>query len=95
MNPVIILYDSIGLGLILSIFNVFLRDLPNIVTVVFSALFYATPVIYSVDRFPENLQMLFKLNPLLYFINLSRLVILGGQAIHFWDWMIPILIDLV
>jgi len=91
----ILFFFSFGLGLFLSVLNVFLRDLPNIVSVGFSALFYATPVIYSIDRFPVNLQSIFKLNPLVYYIDLSRMVILGGQPIQFWDWMIPILIDLV
>ena len=92
---IILFFFSFGLGLVLSILDVFFRDLPNIVKVVFNAVFYATPVIYTIDRFPANIQSLFNLNPLVYFVNLSRMVILGGQPILFWDWMIPILIDLV
>lgn len=91
----IFFFFNLGVGMFLSVLNVFFRDTPNIVTVLFSALFYATPVIYTLDRLPENLQRIFKLNPLLYFVKLSRLVILGDAPMHFWDWMIPIIFALV
>lgn len=53
-----------GVGLILGIFNVFIRDIGQIVPVVLQALFWLTPIVYSEQILPERYREWFALNPL-------------------------------
>ena len=45
---------SLGLGLVLSIGNVYFRDVGYLVGVALQLLFYATPIIYTLDFVPET-----------------------------------------
>jgi ABC-type polysaccharide/polyol phosphate export permease len=88
----IILYIfSLGMGMILSVAFVYFRDLNNIIAVVFTALFYLTPILYPEDLIPANLHTLFKLNPISYYILLVRHLILGDRPTTLVDWGIPLI----
>jgi ABC-2 type transport system permease protein len=73
---------SIGVGLMVSVFNVFYRDIGYLVTIVLNILFYLTPIIYNFDTqvLPKleasaHLQWaewIWKLNPLAHFVQFSR-----------------------
>jgi ABC-type polysaccharide/polyol phosphate export permease len=68
---------SLGIGLIVSIYNVFLRDVQYLVTIGLQALFYATPIIYTLDLVPEQLfglpaQTIIRFNPMTQIVNFSR-----------------------
>lgn len=87
---IIILFTfSFGMGMILSVAFVYFRDLSNIVSVCFTALLYLTPIFYPEDAIPEKLAVVFKLNPLSYFVLLIRRLILGDRPITTVDWAIP------
>lgn len=65
--PVLIaltLVFSMSVGLLLGVLNVFMRDIGQIVPVILQAMFWLTPVVYSLSILPENLQRLFRLNPI-------------------------------
>ncbi len=49
----------------------FLRDISEFLPVAFLLLFYATPVIYSIDQLPEY-RWLINLNPMTHYVNLLR-----------------------
>lgn len=80
---------SIGCGMILSVLNVFFKDIEYIYDVFCMLLFYITPVFYKVS----NLQLgsgvswfgfLLKLNPLYWVTDLFRsCVLVNGFA---WNW---------
>lgn len=53
-----------GIGLILGIFNVFIRDVGQVIPVVLQALFWLTPIAYSEQILPETYRGWFALNPL-------------------------------
>ncbi|BAV96442.1 lipopolysaccharide transport system permease protein [Lysobacter enzymogenes] len=55
---------SMSLGLVLGVFNVFMRDVGQVVPVILQALFWLTPVVYSITVLPQAYQGWFKLNPL-------------------------------
>jgi ABC-type polysaccharide/polyol phosphate export permease len=72
---------SLGVGLLVSIFNVFYRDIGYIVAIAMNILFYATPIIYSIDLQVRPklegtsyswLLWFFELNPLTQFVGWSR-----------------------
>lgn len=73
--PLIILAHylfSLGLGLIFATAQVWVRDVQHIVAIVFQALFYATPIIYSVSFLPQKVRPLMYLNPFYYFVESIR-----------------------
>ncbi len=63
---------SLGLSLLLSALNVFYRDVQFIWQVVLQAGFFATPILYTLDIFPENLQKIILLNPIARIIISAR-----------------------
>jgi lipopolysaccharide transport system permease protein len=69
------------LAVIFSITNVFVRDVEYLVGVAFSALFFATPMVYPLSMVPKEYQQYFEANPLHALIHGWRSVLLEG-AIH-------------
>jgi ABC-type polysaccharide/polyol phosphate export permease len=73
--PLIILahyFFSLGLSLIFASAQVKVRDVQHIVAIIFQALFYATPIIYSLDFLPEKFRWLMYFNPFYYFVESLR-----------------------
>lgn len=71
---------TIGIGLILSCVSVFLRDVFYIYGIILIIWNYYTPVFYNLSIIPDNLQGIFKLNPLYQFINTVREIVLFGHG---------------
>lgn len=78
---------AMSLGLLLGIFNVFVRDIGQVVPVVLQALFWLTPVVYSVNILPAQVQELFKLNPLFPLVTAYQNVLLYGRSPDWFDLM--------
>lgn len=65
--PVLVVLNlllAMSVGMILGVLNVFMRDIGQVVPVVLQALFWLTPVVYSISVLPERYQPWFKLNPM-------------------------------
>lgn len=69
---------SVGLGLVLSTMNVFFRDTGHLWSVWITAWMYLTPIIYPIDILPEIMKKVIWLNPLTYYVDYFRQVILYG-----------------
>ena len=67
---------TLGFGLILSTISVFLRDMFYIYGIVVTLWTYLTPIMYDISIISEKLQIIFKLNPLYYYITFIREIIL-------------------
>lgn len=63
---------STGLALVLACANTLYRDVGYVLRVVLRLLFYASPVIYSVDMVPDRLQTLYLLNPVAVYLSAVR-----------------------
>ncbi len=73
--PIIVVIQfilSFAIVLITSSIDVYVRDLEYIINFFISMLFYATPVLYSMDMFPKKIQMLLHLNPMATIIESYR-----------------------
>jgi lipopolysaccharide transport system permease protein len=68
----------VGLGLLLSVLNVYFRDVQHLVGIVLQIWFYATPIVYPISvvrdalRNQPTLFTLYKLNPMVRFVEAYR-----------------------
>lgn len=74
-----LLMFTAGIGLLLSTISVFLRDMFYIYGIILTIWNYVTPIFWSIQLIPENLQPIFKMNPLYIYINGARSIILFGE----------------
>ena len=65
---------SVGIAFIVSSLTVYFRDLLQLLGVLMQLLFYATPIVYSINSVPANLQWIVKLNPMSYLIEAYRAI---------------------
>lgn len=88
--PVVIFIETlcvIGLALLLASLNVYFRDIQYIVSVVLMALFYATPIIYNIERVQTSywmthypwLMTFYNLNPMTPIVNAYRSILYSVQ----------------
>lgn len=68
-----------GISAFFSALNVIYRDVEYILTNLLQALFYATPILYTVDIFPEKYRWILYLNPMTSIVNLYRSVLYYGE----------------
>jgi len=79
--PLMIL--SLGFGWILSSLGVFVRDIEQVIGVLTTVLLFLSPVFFPVSAVPEPLQVWQHLNPLTFFIEQTREVLIWGNLT---DW---------
>ena len=73
------------MGYFTSSLTVFLRDIPQSLGVILNVWFYLTPIVYPVEKIPEQWQFLvFWCNPLTAIAEFYRDLILTGEVTH---WM--------
>ncbi len=70
---------TVGVGLFLSCVSVFLRDVFYIYGIIVTIWNYLTPVFYSIEILPTQLQFLMQFNPLYQFLTATRQVVLYEQ----------------
>lgn len=55
---------ALGIGLVLGVLNVFVRDIGQVVPIGLQILFWFTPIVYPVTIIPESYRYLLALNPM-------------------------------
>lgn len=78
---VVVLLIALGLGLALisAVLNVVFRDVGYIVNSALLVLFWATPIVYPIDRLPAGWKRAMLLNPMASLIHCIRDVVLKGD----------------
>lgn len=79
--PVLLLQTmalSMGCGILLASFTVKYRDLTVLISFLLQIWMYATPVVYPASQIPENLRVLFMLNPMAPVMESFRSILFGG-----------------
>jgi lipopolysaccharide transport system permease protein len=71
---------SVGLGLLLAVGQVVLRDVAQVVGIALMVWFYATPIIYPAESVPERWAWLVSVNPLATIVGGYRWMLLGASA---------------
>lgn len=73
--PLIVLVQyifSLGVAFIISSVTVYLRDLEHLIGIALQVLFYATPIVYSLETLPEQFRGIMYLNPMAHIITAYR-----------------------
>lgn len=70
-----------GIGAFLAALQTLLRDVEHIVQVVLQILFYASPILYSASLVPEPMRSWMRWNPLGWFSERLREVLLSGSGL--------------
>ncbi|RZM82870.1 ABC transporter permease [Leptolyngbya iicbica] len=85
-----------GLGFLTSGLTVFIRDIPQTLSVLLNLWLYATPIIYPADLIPERFQVwVLWLNPITAICEMYRDTILLGEINHWAEWGVSTLISAV
>jgi ABC-2 type transport system permease protein len=80
--PLPLLYTlafSAGLGMALSAVNVYFRDIGHLWSVLTTAWMYFTPILYPADAVPQAVKGIIAANPMYYYVDYFRRVVMYGQ----------------
>jgi ABC-2 type transport system permease protein len=81
---------AFGVGLLLCTLNVFFRDIGILWNTLSPAIFYFTPIAYSVKLIPEKYLFALKFNPLYHYIQLLRDILYSNQVPSIETWSITL-----
>jgi len=76
---------GVGVGLILGVLNVFVRDVGQVVPIVLQVLYWFTPIVYPVSIIPQELKGAIAWNPLYPVISAYHDILVYGTAPHLVD----------
>lgn len=71
---------ALGIGLILGIMNVFLRDIGQAVPIILQMLFWFTPIVYPISIIPEAYRHWLNLNPMYPLTNAYQQILVYGNS---------------
>lgn len=96
--PLIVLLQYIimlAITFILSALTVYARDLEHLVSIALMVLFYATPIVYTMDSIPSNLSWILNLNPMTHVITAYRDILYYQQMPNWVNLGILFLIGII
>ncbi|MDD2714481.1 MAG: ABC transporter permease [Candidatus Wallbacteria bacterium] len=85
---------SLGFGFLLSLINVFFRDVAYFVEVLITIWFYMSPIFYPLEWVPERVQFLVRTNPITSIIEAFRAIFYGGTY-NLWHLWYPGILSVV
>lgn len=71
----------LGIGFLLSVLNVYFRDVQHLISIALMALFYSAPIVYPISYVPDQANLLgvtiplgtlYRLNPIVQFVQVYR-----------------------
>ncbi len=76
----VVVVFSLGIGLILGVMNVFLRDIGQVTPIILQMLFWFTPIVYPVIIIPEAYRHWLNLNPMYPISNAYQQILVYGNS---------------
>ena len=73
------LFFTLGLGLILSVLNIFYRDVGRILETLLMLWLWVTPVFYSPGMVPQKFRLILNFNPMTYYVVSYREIIFENK----------------
>ena len=86
----VVIVFSLGIGLILGVMNVFLRDIGQVIPIILQMLFWFTPIVYPVTIIPEVYRHWLNLNPMYPIIDAYQQILVYGNSPQ-WEGVLTIL----
>lgn len=86
---------AFGLGLALGILNVFARDIGQGMTILLQIWFWLTPIVYTTEIVPKNVEWVLFLNPITPIVQLYQDALLYGRWPDPLGLLIPAMIGLM
>ena len=77
-------FFTLGLALIASVAYIRVKDIQHIIAIAFQALFYLTPILYSLEALPPSYRTVFLLNPFYYFVQSFRYPVYNASLPPGW-----------
>lgn len=71
---------SVGLGLVLGVLNVFIRDVAQVMQVILQLWFWLTPIVYMVSVVPGPMKTLLRFNPMYAIVYSYQQTLLWGRT---------------
>ena len=94
INPILLLLPvfivllglfAVGIGWIAAALQVYLRDTAQVIVVILTLWFWATPIMIPENKFPSWGLVLLRANPLTYIVREYREILLGSKLPSFRD----------
>lgn len=79
-----------GLGMLLGIFNVFVRDIGQAVGIILQLWFWLTPIVYPASIVPEHLRWVLSLNPMVPVVEIYHEAMVFDRWPDFTPLFIPV-----
>ena len=70
----------LSVAIILSYIVPYIRDIPQLMMMVISTLYWTVPIVYPYTMIPESKQWIFDINPLFLLINPVQILIVEGRV---------------
>lgn len=92
--PAILIFAT-GISLILSAVNVIYRDVRFVIPLILQIWLFASPIIYSIDKIPDQIRKIYIFNPLAPLINSFREVTIVGKNPNFYELGLAIFMSIL
>ncbi|SMP86942.1 lipopolysaccharide transport system permease protein [Epsilonproteobacteria bacterium SCGC AD-308-E02] len=94
MLTTLVLALSIGLGLLLGVMNVFIRDIGQVTPILLQFWFWLTPIVYTIDMLPAYYKMFFMINPMTSIVQAYQSILVYGTSPNLSSLIYPSLLSL-
>jgi len=91
----VLLILAFGISLVVSVVNVFIRDVGQLFNVLIQFWFWATPIIYPVNIIPDRLQWVIRYNPMTNIITTLQNIFVKQQWPVWLDLIYPLIVGVV
>jgi homopolymeric O-antigen transport system permease protein len=92
LGAILISAFAFGLGMMLGIFNVFTRDVGQVLSVLLQIWFWLTPIVYMRDIVPERLRWVIEINPMSALVRVYQEALLYGRWPDLSQLAIPLIV---
>jgi ABC-type polysaccharide/polyol phosphate export systems, permease component len=83
---------ALGMAMIVSAATVYLRDLEYLLGIITMAWQFLTPIMYSIDMVPEEMQVVFKFNPMTHIIIAYRDILYYKRVPDVSTWLFALIL---
>ncbi|WP_122456342.1 ABC transporter permease [Pseudomonas viridiflava] len=77
---VVLMALAVGLGLILGVLNVFVRDVGQVIPILLQVWFWFTPIVYPLNIIPEQFKSVMAFNPMFPLVSAYHDVLVYGRS---------------